>query len=487
MVFGDQPDYRFRSLTTRRRDRYSMQEARQHSPLQAERISALARIRLRANSLRKFTRLTDWWHYKISYLFVPLYFLLPYFNGSVTSAIGMFLGTLGYLSFTAAVGHIINDWGDVEADARASKPNACSGISTWKIITLLLATVGCSLVCLFAADAPRVAYIAAGIELALFISYSLPPLRLKESSAGLLADAGYAHIMPWLIIIAIAGNHTSGQTNTNLTLIVAGILWQTFSGLRGILSHEIEDLPADRAAGLRTAVARIGEELSKTLIVKWLVPLELAALLLALALVTTTNPWPILGLGIYFYWSRHYRPDFRNITFTQSGDFKTWAHFLDPYYRRYLPLLILVGAIWFAPRLWPFLPLHLLLFQFKLNLPITRGRIRSRILQREPSLIIECRGCYLTSLLTTRNDINIYLKATVNGKKVAANIHYKPNDESLYYSQRGVTEPPVSFTLTIEVPDKKLTPEMHLQVTAYWDEVPSGAVVIHSQRFRLRP
>lgn len=126
----------------------------------------------------------------------------------------------------ATFGHLLNDWFDVASDRRAGKPNRLAGTSV-KVRAL---TAG---VALAAGLAPwawltlsTFSVILLVSEVLLFVLYSVPPARLKERGTwGVLADAVYAYVVPFLLAASIFPAATS-----ETALLCALGTWERPSG-----------------------------------------------------------------------------------------------------------------------------------------------------------------------------------------------------------------------------------------------------------------
>lgn len=438
-------------------------------------------------ALRKLGRFRDWWSYKVSYLFAPFYFLLIHFDGGILDALRIMAGMLGYFVATAAFGHVVNDFGDLESDAKAGKPNSCQGRSKGSILSVLIGLAIASVLFLLLAGAKALAFGLAGVELLLFLSYSLRPLRLKESHLGLLVDSGYAHLLPFGITAIVMAGQLDEPVPAGFLLFSLALVWQAGAGLRGITGHELIDLPNDLAAGNRTAVVRMGRERASRWLRHWIVPVEVGALLMLLGTLTLFLWLPMAGLVIYAAW---FAWKFRPFAGTSEGtspiqSVDRWDHFLDLFYRKVFPLLVLAGVLFVAPEYWPLLPMHLLLFHWPAKRSIPKAVIRQEIRKGESGMQIQVEGCYLTSRLTSRTDINIRLTASLDGREVAGkwiDLCYEPNRFSNFYRDRfDIEETPVSFRMRVTLPPKEAKQaRLAFSVEARWSP-PDECVELHRE------
>ncbi|WP_075087829.1 hypothetical protein [Verrucomicrobium spinosum] len=94
-------------------------------------------------------------------------------------------------------------------------------------------------------------------------------------------------------------------------------------------------------------------------------------------------------------------------------------------------------------------------------------------------------GCYLTSQLTTRTDINIILSAWIDGAQASAELAYAPNRFSDFYRKYHIEETPVSFTMRIKIPEAKVkVGKVELTLVAAWVN-PKERVELFSKMLRF--
>lgn len=165
----------------------------------------------------------------------------------------------------------LNDWGDREVDAlkRRMFPDGCSpktipdGILSAR--ALLLAGLTCGGLALSVAalasvllDRPLLLP-AAAVALALFVAYTLPPLRLNYRGGGELCEmVGVALVLPWINAYLQGGAR------------VAESFWLlpgfAVLSLASAIASGLADERSDRAGGKHTVVTTIGNTLSRRLL-----------------------------------------------------------------------------------------------------------------------------------------------------------------------------------------------------------------------------
>ncbi|MFK5924620.1 MAG: UbiA family prenyltransferase [Verrucomicrobiota bacterium] len=430
---------------------------------------------------KKLSRLNDWWNYKLSYLFTPFYFLLIGSDVPTLNAIFCFLALLTYFIFTASFGHIINNLGDLKTDAKASRKNSLSSVSTKKRYSLITVTLFFSFSALILIKAAPIIYLLATIEAALFIIYSLPPLRFKESFIGVIVDSLYAHVIPFAIACLISTQLSSSNPTNHSLLFIIALAWQFFSGLRGIIGHEIDDFEDDLKSGILTAVTRIGLKRSIFISRYFISPLEGILLTYLLLLSIKTSIIPLLGFCTYITYLLIKRYKISNQQKTPLLKSFAWDQDIDVYYRTWLPQSILFLAIFLQPHLWPFALIHTLLFNMRLHGKYVSemGMVKPdcpmniKITASNHSSLINITGCYLTSQLTNLNDIGIYLTLKINATNIPVTPIYESNIFSDYYSEHHPHETPVCFYFKFDaleyLSSNSINKKVELIIDANWD------------------
>ncbi len=437
------------------------------------------------DQLKKGSRFTGWWTYKISYLLIPLYWLLSGSDMPTGRAVATFFCLLGYFVATASFGHIVNDIGDADLDARASKKNLAGSWSLTKRVGLLALLTLIQFLFLAGASADLPVFILAVFECILFITYSFPPTRFKESVLGIFVDSAYAHVIPFLIAILVAPSHEGGN------LVLAGILigWQACAGLRGIIGHELEDCASDAASGVRTAVIRLGAERSRNFLFQVVIPAEVILLFLGLGWFTTWSWIPLLGLGFYLLFlllkKVKYGVPFGKFDINHQCD-----RILDPFYRNVLPVFVLIGLVLSEPAYWPLFVFHLILFHLPKKeepignrLEIPQSKVKIRLIDTDGKMAIDIEGAYLTSTLTNRTDVNIYLVVSLDEKNLPVEISYGPNQFSDYWKAFHSEETPVTFRILIPFENSQVG---DLLIEAGWEN-PKTRIPLYSETVSPHP
>lgn len=351
-------------------------------------------MRVTLGLLFKQLRLSAPWSFKVPFLISILYFYLYTGVLSLPTALLAVCCSLCTIIGIAGFGYFCNDVTDREADRKAGRPNGTLALTKMQIALLFAFFVVVALV-------PWVLYfpvnwVSLGLlagQFLLFIAYATPPLRLKERGVlGLVADALYAHAIP-----AILAGYTFHLLTNQIykhTFLLLGALgsWQFFLGLRNILQHQILDVEHDRGAGSCTYAVQAGPKAAFNLMKGLFVPLEILGFVTFTVVISLTIPvmviaWPvyllIAGLIVRLHWKEKLLHPLND----------RLHFFMDDYYLRWIPLILLGALCLRGPRMGTLLLLHLLLFKNGLT-PFFRAVLRS------------CRQV-LARLVPPRGDIDV--------------------------------------------------------------------------------
>jgi hypothetical protein len=203
----------------------------------------------------------------------------------------------------------------------------------------------------------------------MFILYAVPPVRLKTRGfPGVIADAGYAHALPilwtWFPFAIVARIPLS----TAFPAILA--VWAMAVGMRHLMQHQAFESAEDTAAGTRTFAVRHGAARTFSLVVRVLIPVELAAFLIVLIYMSFDLPVIAVVFVIYcafeafrfrVLWLQRLnilaalsRPDRATIVGTLI---------LSQFYELWLPVTVLSALAFRAPAYVFLLAIYLLVFR----------------------------------------------------------------------------------------------------------------------------
>jgi 4-hydroxybenzoate polyprenyltransferase/SAM-dependent methyltransferase len=267
----------------------------------------------------------------------------------------------------AGLGHVVNDVFDADQDRRSGRQRAAAGLTRRRRLVLGAALVVAAVAPWLVLPGGPAVWGLLGLELGLFVAYSSPPLRLKERGfLALPTDAAYAYVVPVLLTAATFGAWEGGVLAVSAGLVALLVTWAAATGLRSIAFHQIDDLEADRAAGVRTWAVRAGRRPVERL-ANGAVVVEVAAL--AAWLVAAADRVPLLGplvlgaLGWRAFQVRFLRGREQSVERDPRPAHELAYQYLNHTYERWLPV-ILLGTL--AARstgyLW-LLAAHVLLFR----------------------------------------------------------------------------------------------------------------------------
>jgi hypothetical protein len=198
------------------------------------------------------------------------------------------------------------------------------------------------------------------LELCIPLSYSVPPVRIKERGwLGVAADALAAHVYPaGLALLAVS--HWTGRPVTT-TLTAAALAWAGAVGVRGILSHQLVTADDDLDAGLRTVAHHVGPRLERFVIVAVL-PVEVGAFALALTSAGTGIVlWTFVALYLLYELVKMASGRFEVSVFRSGG--QRYVPFVEEsFYKVWGPIVLALDAARVAPLYLIVVPLFALLF-----------------------------------------------------------------------------------------------------------------------------
>lgn len=266
----------------------------------------------------------------------------------------------------AAMGYFINEFFDQAHDKKAGKINKLSLIVPTYQLALFLGILAFTLVPWIYLPKDNVSYVLIITEFLLFLIYSAPFIRLKETFffAGVI-DTMYAYVVP-----AVLSYHTYSflsQSTISLEYLSLFFLLLFVVGYRNILVHQIKDVMGDIRSKTKSLPQLLGPDLSNKFL-HWLVLFEL--LLLSLTLIWfSINSWQIglfiAALILFIY--QHKSSLKQLLIFDGFFALKKVRQRTDVYYQKFFPVASLVLLICVDPYWLVIAPMHWALF-INLNL-----------------------------------------------------------------------------------------------------------------------
>jgi 4-hydroxybenzoate polyprenyltransferase len=273
-----------------------------------------------------------------------------------------FVALVAAVCCAANYGYALNDLFDLEEDRRGGRVNAAANVSR-RYIWMIIALSGAGALA-FATAAAGIAGLAlTSVELMLPLVYSIPPIRVKERGLpGILADALAAHVYPALLALIVVQHLGLYFTRGTLTVTVG--LWALATGLRGIISHQLQAAEHDQMAGLSTIVHWLGHREMASFVVFFILPTEVvcftamivevhSAFLLLMWIIYVAYECLKSALDV-FPVTVFTRRGQRYLPFVDEGFYKVWgpmaailaAGLTDPLYLFLLPTYVVL----FKPR-----------------------------------------------------------------------------------------------------------------------------------------
>jgi len=317
--------------------------------------------------------------YKLSGLFGWLYAIMMASQMALLEVIIWLALALVVSLGSGGIGYLINDWWDREADALLGKPNIFALLTRTQWGTLLFVLLLMAVLPWLALPFTHWSAFLLGFQLVAYWLYAAPPFRLKEKgSAGVLADALYAHILPGFF--AIYTFTIVADTELPISFAVLFILWSAAYGVRNIILHQLSDQENDQKTGTHTWISNRKSEAVHKALGSWYFALEVALFSLACCLSPWFS-WPIHA-SYFGYLIMHVLlfPDIRS----GSPQVKTKLihdRLCNEWYERWFPLAVIFFAAWDSLAIAFGITLfHLLVFSFmfyeggRWKIPFTGGR-----------------------------------------------------------------------------------------------------------------
>ncbi len=204
-------------------------------------------------------RLNNWWQYKIPPL-IAVFLFSKMVSGpeDTIGLLGQFCLLFLWMISAASFGYYVNDFSDIEEDNLAGKKNLVQ-ILHYKYRVLVFFLMGMVVIAFqLLLNAPTsLPFILAILQMALFVIYSVRPVRLKERFiAGVICDALYAHLLPTLIVFITAAYLIPESLYKSMIGLL--IMWQLLQGVRNILLHHINDADNDEKSDTNNLAVRFG-------------------------------------------------------------------------------------------------------------------------------------------------------------------------------------------------------------------------------------
>ncbi len=234
------------------------------------------------------TRSKDWMKSFVPFVMGCVYLWLWWFGFSISDDVVLvvLLSLITSIGF-ASLGYFINEFFDIKSDAKAGKINKLALVPIYARVGILVIVLTLTFFPWIWLPKNQLSFILIGSQLLLFLLYSMPFPRLKESIYfSLVLDAFYAYSVPLLLSF-----HTFSLLAGSKTYPVWFYLFflaVTFIGLRNILTHQIRDVFKDAVSGQKSLPMVLG--LNRTiLLIKLLFIYEVFLISMTLIFLLISN------------------------------------------------------------------------------------------------------------------------------------------------------------------------------------------------------
>lgn len=305
------------------------------------------------------TRSSDWRFSFVPFIMGCVYLWVGFldipFNANGLILVGLSLvTTIGF----AALGYFINEHFDKASDAKAGKVNKLALLKDYQQFLLLITVLASTLLPWLWLPSNDFSIALISTEIGLFLAYSLPFIRLKESPflAGIV-DSLYAYVVPLVLAFHTYSLFSNSQNELVLLLFAFAVF---FIGFRNILIHQINDVIGDKRAGIQTLPMALGVE-KTTIALKLTIAYEIAFSAVAFLVIGQLKPvyfiWLIVYLLFIGYRASINKEDFTSHFFTLLPG----RHFSDQAYQVLFPVTVLLLLIIQDWKWIILLPIHVAL------------------------------------------------------------------------------------------------------------------------------
>ncbi len=307
---------------------------------------------------------TPWWQPKIALLLSHCYlaFLLLKFDwqNALWFVVFFSISAFGF----GSLGHFINDWSDRQHDRASGKLNISESLTPAGRMITLVALLSVAFVPWLFLKTDYIIAIMLLTQTALYLLYSLKPMRLKERSFfGLLTDALYAYALPAVLVFYAAEHFVESHFDMYWYLIV--FVWSVLLGVQNIIIHQIDDYENDIQSKTTTWVSRTGKVFARKILLYFVWTYHV--FFFVVFVIYTGLKWnfwyitfPLSYLAIQFY-SVFSKKSFGNyLKSNLSADLQK----LNIHYHHFLPYWTLALLFSVDIKFSALLLLHLLLFNW---------------------------------------------------------------------------------------------------------------------------
>lgn len=247
--------------------------------------------------VQQIGRFDQWWLYKIPMLLSVALLSLTQRTSRINDIWVLLSSILLLLAVGGIYAYILNDASDVKEDMASDKPNFFIGKSVILPCILALSCYSTSLVIMLFWHLPWPLIALHTINYAVFIVYSLKPVRGKERGyAGIVLGALGDACLPSLFILGFCAY--SLEISFTLETYVALGLWSLAIGVKYMTWHQLMDRDRDLKNGISTFVSQQGGSTASALVYALWWPLELFIFALFMVKFSSVILWIALAMQI---------------------------------------------------------------------------------------------------------------------------------------------------------------------------------------------
>jgi 4-hydroxybenzoate polyprenyltransferase len=181
----------------------------------------------------------------------------------------------------AAFGFYLNDCFDIESDRIAKKKNFASEHKPFIRFLLLVILFLLIFISWLLMNRNSLFLSVIFIEIGLLLSYSIPIIRLKERPIlSIFIDTLYAYVVPGFFVILLFIDNI--QLNA---LLLFYFLWLFLIGIKGIISHQLDDFYNDKLSNTKTFAVHFGIFRTTRFLKFFIYPTELLVFLIFITLL----------------------------------------------------------------------------------------------------------------------------------------------------------------------------------------------------------